>query len=81
MFLIGKCFSSALRLQPLVLGYAVDWNKRQDDGCALDVGLELGVVAIGLHLTQLEAACTAEHHIHDADVSECGDDPLTYGAA
>ena len=65
-----------LSLQPLMLGYAVDWNKRQDDGRALDVGLELGVFTIDLCLAQLKAASTTKHHIDDADITQRRNNPL-----
>ena len=42
-----------LSLQPLMLGYAVDGDKWDEDGCAFDVGLELRIVAVDLCLAQL----------------------------
>ena len=42
----------------------------------LDVCLELGVVTIDLCLSHLKATCTTEHHIDNANISQCSNNPL-----
>lgn len=42
----------------------------------MDIFLELGVVAVGLHLAELKAAGSTKHDIDDAYIAERGDDPL-----
>ena len=59
----------------------VYWYKWKDKRCSLDIPLELGVIAIYLGLTKLQAACATEHDIDDAEISDAGDNPLPQIAA
>lgn len=64
-----------------MLCHAVDWHKRKDQRTFVDILLKLGVAAVHLVLSKLEAASTAKHYVDDADIAKCGDDPLPKCAA
>ena len=60
----------SLCLKPLVLGYAVDRNERQEDRSLLYVLLEFRIGSVCDCLTYFKSARSAEHHIDDSDVTD-----------
>ena len=75
---LNRLLINPLCLKPLVLLHTVDRNEWQKDRGLLYICLILRVSSIGSVLTDFESACSAEHHIYDADVSNRCNDPLPY---
>ena len=64
-----------------MLRHGVDRQEGDNKRAAVDILLELGVVAVGLHLAELKAASTTKHDIDDIHIAERGYNPLPYVTA
>ena len=61
--------------------YTVNRHERKQDRCLLDVCLIFRILTVCEVLTDLESACSAEHHIDDSNVADGCDYPLPECAA
>lgn len=71
-----KYSHTRLCLKPFVSLHAVNRKKRKKNRSLFDICLIFRVVSVGIILTDLQSASAAEHHIHDADIADCCNDPL-----